>query len=105
MSFCVAKLSREKLDDGAIRDALAALPDWSVDGGKLFREFKFADFGEAFGFMARAALVAERLDHHPEWFNVYSTVRVHLTTHDAEGITEYDTELARAMDHIARPEN
>ena len=101
----MAKLSREKLDEGAIRDALAALPDWSVDGGKLFREFKFADFGEAFGFMARAALVAERLDHHPEWSNVYSTVRVHLTTHDADGITEFDTELARAMDRIARSQS
>ena len=97
----MAKLSRAKLDDAAIRDALSALPDWSVDGGKLFREFKFADFSEALGFMTRAALVAERLDHHPEWFNVYSTVRVHLTTHDADGITEFDTELAAAMDRIA----
>ena len=61
----MAKLSREKLDDDALRSALAQLPDWSVDGPKLFREFKFADFGEAMGFMTRAALVAEKLDHHP----------------------------------------
>jgi 4a-hydroxytetrahydrobiopterin dehydratase len=98
----MAKLSRKKLDDAAIREALAALPGWSQEGDKLFCEFKFADFSEAFGFMTRAALVAEQMDHHPEWFNVYSTVRVHLTTHDADGITELDTVLAAAMNRIAQ---
>jgi 4a-hydroxytetrahydrobiopterin dehydratase len=81
--------------------ALDSLAGWRLDGGKLFREFRFADFGEAFGFMTRSALVAEKLDHHPEWSNVYATVRVHLTTHDAGGLTELDLELARAMDAIA----
>lgn len=89
------------LDDTAIARALDTLEGWTLDEGKLLREFRFASFGEAFGFMSRAALVAEKLDHHPEWFNVYSTVRVHLTTHDAGGLTELDLELARAMNAIA----
>ena len=89
------------LTPAALDEALASLPGWKLESGKLYREFGFASFSEAFGFMARAALVAERLDHHPEWFNVYATVRVHLTTHDAGGITELDLELARAMDSIA----
>jgi 4a-hydroxytetrahydrobiopterin dehydratase len=97
----MAKLSRNKLEGDVLRDAVQAIPEWVVEGDKLFREFKFADFNEAFGFMARAALIAEQMDHHPEWFNVYSTVRVHLTTHDASGITELDTVLASAMDRIA----
>lgn len=89
------------LDPAAIEAALPTLPGWSLDDGKLFREFRFADFSEAFGFMARSALVAEQFDHHPEWFNVYATVRVHLTTHDAGGLTQLDLDLARAMDRIA----
>ena len=89
------------LDDTAIARALDTLEGWTLDEGKLLREFRFASFGEAFGFMSRAALVAEKLDHDPEWFNVYSTVRVHLTTHDAGGLTELDLELARAMNAIA----
>ena len=91
----------DKLTEQAVEAALGSLPGWSVKDGKLHREFVFADFNEAFGFMARAALVAEKLDHHPEWFNVYATVRVHLTTHDAGGISELDFELARAMNQIA----
>ena len=64
----------------------------------ITRKFVFKDFNEAFGFMARAALVAEKLDHHPEWFNVYKTVEVTLSTHDAGGVTELDIKLAQAMD-------
>lgn len=97
----MAKYSRKKLEGDTLRDAVQALPDWTTQDDKLFREFKFADFNEAFGFMTRAALIAEQMDHHPEWFNVYSTVSVHLTTHDAGGITELDTVLASAMDRIA----
>ena len=89
------------LDAAGIEAALAELDGWSLDEGKLFREFRFADFNEAFGFMSRAALVAEKRDHHPEWFNVYATVRVHLTTHDAGGITTLDVELARTMNRLA----
>jgi 4a-hydroxytetrahydrobiopterin dehydratase len=85
--------------------ALAALPDWSgVEGRDAIRRiFAFRSFSEAFGFMARAALVAEKLNHHPEWFNVYGKVDVTLTTHDAGGLTELDIKLARAMDRIAAP--
>lgn len=82
---------------------LAAVAGWTLAGGKLHREYRFADFVEAFGFMASAALVAERLDHHPEWSNVWSTVVVDLTTHDAGGITAKDFELAAAMEHLAGP--
>jgi 4a-hydroxytetrahydrobiopterin dehydratase len=92
-----------RLDDAEIAAALGGLPGWSRDGDKLLREYRFADFVTAFGFMAAAALVAERMNHHPEWFNVYGTVRVHLATHDAGGITRKDVELAQAMDALAGP--
>ena len=90
-----------KLDEASVRKALARLDGWSLADGKLRREFRFADFVEAFGFMARAALVAESMDHHPEWSNVYSTVVVHLTTHDAGGITQLDVDLAVRLDELA----
>ena len=89
------------LDAAAIDRALETLEGWTLDDGKLYREFRFASFSEAFGFMTRTAFVADKLDHHPEWFNVYATVRVHLTTHDAGGLSEVDLELARAMNEIA----
>ncbi len=76
---------------------LAKLPGWGIDQEKLYREFVFDDFNAAFGFMSRVALAAEAANHHPEWFNVYNRVRVHLTTHDAGGITERDVDLARRM--------
>lgn len=85
----------------ALDAALAELPGWSVVDGKLQREFRFSDFNEAFGFMSRAALVAEQMNHHPEWFNVYALVRVDLTTHDSGGITSNDTTLAARMNEIA----
>jgi 4a-hydroxytetrahydrobiopterin dehydratase len=84
--------------------ALEDLPQWSAaEGGRdaIRRSFKFADFNAAFGFMARAALTAEKLDHHPEWFNVYNRVDVTLATHDAGGVTRLDVELARFMDEAA----
>ena len=82
-----------------ITAALAQLPDWEAAPGReaLFRRFKFKDFNEAFGFMARIALAAEKLDHHPEWFNVYNRVDVTLATHDPEGITTLDVRLAEIM--------
>jgi 4a-hydroxytetrahydrobiopterin dehydratase len=92
-----------KLSDSEITAALADLDGWRRDGDKLSRELRFPDFVTAFGFMAAAALVAERMNHHPEWFNVYGTVRIHLTTHDAGGISSNDVELARAMNAIAKP--
>ena len=81
-------------------NAAAPVP-WTLVSGKLHKDFRFADFVSAFGFMTSAALVAERMNHHPEWFNVYGTVRVDLVTHDVSGISERDFALARAMDAIA----
>ena len=81
--------------------ALSKRPEWALVEGKLQREFTFENFSQAFGFMARSALVAESLDHHPEWFNVYNRVEVKLTTHDAGGLTSLDFDLAAEMDAIA----
>jgi 4a-hydroxytetrahydrobiopterin dehydratase len=93
----------ERLSESARAEALAGLPGWSpVDGrDAIHKTFVFQDFSEAFGFMSRAALEAEKADHHPEWFNVYKTVAVTLSTHDAGGLTEKDIALARAMNAIA----
>lgn len=91
-----------KLDGATLLAALASLPDWTRDGDNLHREYRFADFVTAFSFMTAAALVAERMNHHPAWSNVYGTVRVDLTTHDAGGITARDLELARAMESLAQ---
>jgi 4a-hydroxytetrahydrobiopterin dehydratase len=85
--------------DAAARARLASeLPDWTVEGEHLVRTFRFRDFVEAFGFMARVALLAERADHHPEWSNVWNRVEIRLTTHDAGGLTRRDADLARAID-------
>jgi len=92
----------KKLDNETVREQLASLDGWTLDEGKLFRPFKFANFVEAIGFMTRAAIEAEKMDHHPEWFNVYSKVDVHLTTHSAGGITELDFSLAKIMDELAK---
>lgn len=85
-----------------IQARLEKLDGWSLENGKLHRLFTFADFGEAFGFMTRVALCAEKMDHHPEWSNVYNRVEVDLTTHDAGGITDLDFALASQMDRAAR---
>ncbi len=85
----------------AMTDALRGLPGWQVRGGRLCREFRFADFSQAFAFMTRVATVAERLDHHPDWSNAYNRVTVELFTHDAGGLTALDVELARQMSTLA----
>jgi 4a-hydroxytetrahydrobiopterin dehydratase len=94
----------ERLSAEARRSALKGLSGWSEVAGReaITRTFIFKDFNEAFGFMSRAALVAEKSDHHPEWRNVYKTVEVVLATHDAGGVTALDIELAKAMNAIAR---
>jgi 4a-hydroxytetrahydrobiopterin dehydratase len=94
----------QKLSDAARKAALAGLEGWTEVNGRdaISRKFTFKDFNEAFGFMARAALIAEKLDHHPEWFNVYNRVEVTLATHDAGGVTERDIKLAGEMDRLAR---
>ena len=93
----------QKLSGEARSRALALLGGWSEVKGRdaISKKFVFADFNEAFGFMARVALSAEKLDHHPEWFNVYKTVEVTLSSHDAGGLTERDVALAEAMDRFA----
>jgi 4a-hydroxytetrahydrobiopterin dehydratase len=90
-----------KLTDAQITAELGRTPGWTRVGERLARTFEFADFVTAFGFMASAALVAERMNHHPDWSNVYRTVKVELSTHDAGGITALDFELARAMTKLA----
>jgi 4a-hydroxytetrahydrobiopterin dehydratase len=94
--------SRKRLGDAEIEAELKTTEGWKRMGDKLHREIQFADFVAAFGFMASAALVAERMNHHPDWSNAYRTVRVDLSTHDAGGITALDFELARAMNAIAK---
>ncbi len=91
----------DKLTDAQIKDALGGLPGWSMVDGKLHREYKFPDFTHAFGFMAAAATAIEKRNHHPEWFNVYNTVKIDLTTHDAGGVTKYDTDLAGVLEALA----
>jgi 4a-hydroxytetrahydrobiopterin dehydratase len=93
----------KRIDDAALPQQLALVPQWRYDatrGGTLTREFKFADFVQAFGFMSRVALLAERADHHPEWSNVYNRVTIVLTTHDAQGLSLRDIELARKIDAL-----
>lgn len=89
-----------KLTPTELARQLEELPGWTLANGKLHREYVFADFSEAFGFMARAALAAESMSHHPEWSNVWNRVVVDLTTHDSGGITGDDVELARRMEAI-----
>jgi len=93
----------EKLTGEARKSALARLKGWRKVEGRdaISRTFVFKDFNQAFGFMARAALVAEKLDHHPEWSNVYKPVNVTLSTHDAGGLTQLDIKLAETMDQLA----
>lgn len=93
----------DKLDDAARQTALEELPEWTVleDRDAIARMFKFKTFNEAFGFMTRVALKAERMNHHPEWFNVYNRVEVTLTTHDCGGLSELDVTLAKFMDKAA----
>lgn len=96
-------MAYDLLSPAEVRDNLADLRDWTLreDGAALVRTFKFRNFAEAFGFMAECALVAERLNHHPEWFNVYSRVEVVLSTHAVSGLTILDFKLAGSMDRAA----
>jgi 4a-hydroxytetrahydrobiopterin dehydratase len=90
-----------KLSGDEIKLALDALKNWEVAGEKLHREYRFPDFVHAFGFMATSAIAIEKMNHHPEWCNVYNRVTVDLTTHDSGGITKNDVELAKVLDSIA----
>ena len=92
----------KKLETAEVHELLEKLPGWSLAGGKLHREYKFPDFPHAFGMMATAAPAIEKMNHHPEWSNVYNKVTVDLTTHDAGGITKKDFELAALLEGIAQ---
>ena len=93
----------EKLNSAERRQAMTRLKGWKKVRNRdaIHKEFRFKDFNEAFGFMSRVALMAEKMDHHPEWFNVYNRVDITLTTHDAGGMSERDVTLARFIDSIA----
>jgi len=92
----------QKLDDAARKAALNGLPNWEYDAGAegIRRHFEFADFAAAFAFMAHVAILAEKADHHPEWSNVYNKVDILLTTHDADGLSQRDIDLAKQIDAI-----
>jgi 4a-hydroxytetrahydrobiopterin dehydratase len=96
-------MTRQKLDDQALATALQELPGWKVQEGKLHKEFKFASFAAAMGWMMEMAVVIDKLDHHPEWSNVYNKVRVNLVTHDlGNAISDLDVDLARRMEEAAK---
>ena len=90
------------LNDAEIQTKLKQIPDWSLKNQKLFREFKFKDFLKAFEFMSQVAPIAEQMNHHPEWQNVYNRVTVYLTTHDASRIPDLDFKLAGKMDALIK---
>jgi 4a-hydroxytetrahydrobiopterin dehydratase len=92
---------RAKLDEHELTSALQRLRGWTIQNDKLHRDYKFPNFAHAFGFMATAAVLIEKMNHHPEWSNVYSRVSVDLTTHDVGGITQRDVDLAELLDEIA----
>lgn len=96
-------MSATRLDEAARTEALAALPAWELVDGReaIARTFTFKNFNQAFGFMSRVALLAEKMDHHPEWSNVWNRVEVTLATHDVGGLSELDLRMARAMDTFA----
>ena len=90
----------QAMDTSEIQSEMANLPEWTLQGDRICREFRFADFVEAFAFMSAVALLAERANHHPEWQNVYNRVSIELTTHDAGGLTQRDMALAREIDGL-----
>lgn len=95
-------MAMDELTSAEREGALGDLPHWIVreDGLAIRRDFRFADFGEAWAFMSRIALMAEKMDHHPEWWNVYNRVSITLTTHDAGGLSQRDVAMARAIDQL-----
>jgi 4a-hydroxytetrahydrobiopterin dehydratase len=90
-----------KLQEKEIREQVAMLDGWEVVNGKVSKTFEFGDFVQAFGFMTKVAMEAEKMNHHPEWFNVYNRVKIDLVTHDAGGISNYDIRLAKTIDRLA----
>ena len=91
-----------KLSDNEIKNELVNVPGWIVNGNKLTKTFEFNDFEDAFTFMTRIAMEVEKINHHPEWFNVYNQVKIELTTHDVNGISNFDFKLARIINDIEK---
>lgn len=98
----MASAKRNVLTEAELTAALATLPGWSIANGKLHKQYKFKSFAAALGWMVSVGVEAERMDHHPEWLNVYSRVTVDLTTHDMGGITGWDVDLAKKMEQLAK---
>ena len=96
----VAQMKYKKLSENELDETVRAMNGWELEDGKLKKSFRFSNFVEAFGFMTRIALEAEKMNHHPDWSNVYNTVTIKLSTHDAGGITDYDIKLAKIIDNI-----
>lgn len=96
-------MERKKLESNDVQRHLAGLRGWTAADGKLRKEFQFEDFVQAFGFMSSVALIAESMNHHPEWSNVYNKVTIELSTHSAGGITGMDVEFAQRIDALERP--
>ncbi len=95
-------MALEKLSDEQIRKELTSILGWNVTNGKLHKDFVFKDFIDAFGFMTKAAIHIEKMNHHPEWLNVYNRIKVDLVTHDAGGITQNDINLAKILNSLAK---
>ncbi len=95
-------MAANKLREQELTAALQRLEGWTIENQKLHRDYKFADFAHAFGFMATAALLIEKMNHHPEWSNVYNRVSIDLTTHDVGGVTGKDLELAQLLEGVAK---
>ena len=95
-------MTLEKLSDEQIRKELTNIPGWNVMNGKLHKDFVFKDFIDAFGFMSKAAIHIEKMNHHPEWLNVYNKIKVDLVTHDADGITQNDINLAKILNSLVK---
>ena len=93
-------MTSERLSADEVQQCVSELPDWTLEGDKLWRRFVFVDFSEAFGFMSRVALAAEAMNHHPEWSNVWNRVEIALTTHDAGGLSKLDFELAGRINRL-----
>lgn len=98
----MTKEDYSKLTEKEIQQQVSKLSGWKVVSGKINKSFEFDDFVQAFGFMTKVAMEAEKMNHHPEWFNVYNRVRIDLTTHDVDGISNYDIKLAKTIDKISK---
>jgi len=96
----ISYMGLSRLSESEVQSKISNLDGWSVVNGKLHKEFEFSDFNEAFGFMARASMHIEKMNHHPEWFNVYNKLVIDLMTHDADGITENDINLANILNSL-----